>query len=80
MGVLELANRLCLHRLTTLVEAEVVAQMGAVVDGGGEVTEEALRILEKCQVSCNAILLANHSTKENCAPIPNLQLLSFTTT
>ena len=59
MGVLELANRLCLHRLSSLVEAEVVAKMVRVVDGGGEVTEEALKILERCQVGSFMELLLN---------------------
>ena len=50
VGLLELANRLCLPRLVTMVEEAVVAKMTAVIDEGGEVMEEALQMLQPCQV------------------------------
>ncbi len=50
LGILELANRLCLPRLITLIEAAVIAKMEKTVDGGGDVTEEALKIVQPCQV------------------------------
>ena len=50
LGILELANRLCLPRLITLVEVSVVEKMHKALDKGMDITEEALKILQPCQV------------------------------
>ena len=54
LGIIELANRLVLPRLLTLVEKAVIEEMSlASVGGGGEeleVLEEALRLVQPCQV------------------------------
>ena len=50
IGILEIANRLCLPRLTSLAEDTVIQKMTVAVESGGDVTEEALKILQPCQV------------------------------
>ena len=50
VGVLELGNRLCLPRLITLTEQIVIARLTGVIEDGGDVTDEALNILQPCQV------------------------------
>ena len=50
VGVLELGNRLCLPRLITLTEQVVIARLTEVIEDGGDVTDEALNILQPCQV------------------------------
>ena len=66
MEIIELANRLVLPRLVTLVEAEIIKQasldlslsspkvgsdgIGHGSDVGVDLTEEALSILQPCQV------------------------------
>ena len=49
--VLELANRLVLPRLISLVEQKVIEAMNAVIDKGGNVFQDALEILQPCQVT-----------------------------
>ena len=54
LGILELANRLVLPRLVTLVEKAVIEEMSRRSGGGGgevlEVLEEALRLVQPCQI------------------------------
>ena len=54
LGIIELANRLVLPRLVTLVEKAVIEEMSCASAGGGgevlEVLEEALRLVQPCQI------------------------------
>jgi len=50
LGIIELANRLVLPRLMTLVESSLIEQMTGVIDEGGDVIEEALRIVQPAQI------------------------------
>jgi hypothetical protein len=50
VGLIELADRLCLPRLVTLVEDAVIKQMEANFEKGEDNTEDALRIIQPCQV------------------------------
>jgi len=50
LGVIELANRLVLPRLMTLIEKTVIDQMTSVVDNGGDVIENVLKIVQQCQI------------------------------
>ncbi|XP_059083348.1 rho-related BTB domain-containing protein 1-like [Tigriopus californicus] len=51
LGILELGNRLCLPRLISLTEQIVIEKLTVMVDDEGEdVTEDALKILQPCQV------------------------------
>ena len=50
LAVLELANRLVLPRLVTLLEREAISSLGARLEAGAEVTTEALQLLQPCQV------------------------------
>ena len=51
VGLIELADRLCLPRLVTLVEDTVIKQMEANFEKGEDNTEDALRIIQPCQVN-----------------------------
>jgi Rho-related BTB domain-containing protein 1/2 len=48
--LLGLANRLCLRRLVALVEQNVINQLCQIAKAGGDVSEEALHLLEPCQL------------------------------
>jgi len=50
VGLIELADRLCLPRLVTLVEDAVIKQMVENFEKGEDNTEDALRIMQPCQV------------------------------
>uniref|UniRef100_A0A0K2VAD6 BTB domain-containing protein n=1 Tax=Lepeophtheirus salmonis TaxID=72036 RepID=A0A0K2VAD6_LEPSM len=50
LGILEIGNRLCLPRLISLIETAVVEKLSSTVNKGGDVTEDALKILEHCQI------------------------------
>ena len=68
LAVLELANRLVLPRLVTLLEREAIASLGARLEAGAEVTTEALQLLQPCQVRARANL-ATHVSSIYSAPI-----------
>ena len=48
--LIELANRLCLPRLVTLVEATMIQTLTSAIEDGDDVSEQALAILQPCQV------------------------------
>lgn len=50
LGVVELANRLVLPRMMTLIEDTVINSMKKILDLGDDVTEEAVKILQPCQI------------------------------
>lgn len=50
LELLEVANRLCLQRLITLIELRVVEQLNAKCGTEGDVVEHCLRLLEPCKV------------------------------
>jgi len=50
VALVELADRLCLPRLVTLVEEAVIKKMEANFERGEDNTEEALKIIQPCQV------------------------------
>lgn len=50
VDLIELANRLCLPRLVSLVEESVIKRLSSASDEGTDVTEDALKILQSCQV------------------------------
>ena len=50
LEVIELANRLVLPRLITLIENTVIQKMTKIVTGGSEVFQEALEMLQPSQV------------------------------
>ena len=50
LAVVELANRLVLTRLISLIENKVIQAMGEVIEEGGEVFRDALDILQPSQV------------------------------
>lgn len=56
VGVLELGNRLCLPRLISLTEEVVIARLTEAIEDGCDVTDEALKILQPCQVSVSGLL------------------------
>merc|ERR1711860_397435 len=58
VGILELADRLCLPRLRSLAERRVVTVMTDAYDSGEDVTADALKILQPCQIH-NADQLAD---------------------
>ena len=62
LAVLELANRLVLPRLVTLLEREAIASLGARLEAGAEVTTEALQLLQPCQVRARANLATHVSS------------------
>ena len=59
LGLIELADRLCLPRLVTLVEEAVIKQMEANFENGEDNTEDALRIIQPCQVRFYLLALTN---------------------
>jgi len=50
MPVIELANRLVLPRLVSLVETAVIEQLTAIIDQGGDVCESAIALLQPSQI------------------------------
>jgi Rho-related BTB domain-containing protein 1/2 len=50
LGLVELANRLVLPRLTTMLEKVVIDEMVKKMETGADVCEEALKLLQPCQV------------------------------
>jgi len=58
MPVLELANRLVLPRLVSLVEVALIEQLTKVVEQGGDACEQAISLLQPCQIH-NAEQLAD---------------------
>jgi len=70
LGVVELANRLVLPRLMTMLEKVVIDDMRKTHDNGGDVCEDALKILQSCQIHnadqlsewCLAYLAQNYNT------------------
>ena len=51
VDLIELANRLCLPRLVSLVEASIIQLFNDALETGSEISEEALKLLQPCQVS-----------------------------
>ena len=82
LGIIELANRLVLPRLLTLVEKAVIEEMSlASVGGGGEeleVLEEALRLVQPCQIhnaqqlSRWCLTLLAHNYNKVCRMFPKI--------
>ena len=54
--LIALANRLCLPRLVTLVEAAMIQTLTSAIEDGDEVSEQALAIFQPCQVTNNIII------------------------
>ena len=50
VNLLELANRLCLPRLVTLVETAIIQIFTENINAGDDVSKDALEILQPCQV------------------------------
>ena len=50
VNLLELANRLCLPRLVTLVETSIIQLFTEHINAGEDISKEALEILQPCQV------------------------------
>lgn len=48
--LIELANRLCLPRLVTLVESTIIQLFTESLDAGEDISDQALKILQPCQV------------------------------
>nr|CAD7266769.1 unnamed protein product [Timema shepardi] len=66
LGLLELANRLCLPRLVNLVERRVVEELGRIsAVEGSDVVEHCLRLLEPCKLH-NADQLADWCMNHLC--------------
>ena len=51
VDLIELANRLCLPRLVSLVEASIIQLFNDALETGSEISEETLKLLQPCQVS-----------------------------
>jgi Rho-related BTB domain-containing protein 1/2 len=51
VDLIEIANRLCLARLVSLVEATIIEGLNEAIETGNDISEEVLRILQPCQVS-----------------------------
>jgi len=70
LGVVELANRLVLPRLTTMLEKVVIDDMKKKLETGTDVCEEALRLVQPCQIHnadqlsdwCLSYLAQNYNT------------------
>ena len=68
--MIELANRLVLPRLVTLLEKTVIEQMTEISDGGGDLLADALKLVQPCQVHnaeqlsawCLSYLAHNYNT------------------
>lgn len=54
VALVELADRLCLPRLVTLVEEAVIKKLEANFEMGEDNTEDALKIMQPCQVKCSS--------------------------
>ncbi|XP_052122122.1 rho-related BTB domain-containing protein 1 [Frankliniella occidentalis] len=65
LELLEVANRLCLPRLITLIEQKVVEQLTAKCGSEGDVVEHCLRLLEPCKLH-NADQLADWCMNHLC--------------
>ncbi|KAK3913203.1 Rho-related BTB domain-containing protein 1 [Frankliniella fusca] len=65
LELLEVANRLCLPRLITLIEQRVVEQLTAKCNSEGDVVEHCLRLLEPCKLH-NADQLADWCMNHLC--------------
>ena len=50
LELLEVANRLCLQRLISMIEQRVVDQLTAKCEKEGDAVEQCLRLLEPCKV------------------------------
>ena len=50
VNLLELANRLCLPRLVTLVETSIIQLFTEHINAGEDISKDALEILQPCQV------------------------------
>lgn len=50
LPVVELGNRLCLPRLISLVEIEIIDLFQRVIQAGGDVSEDCIYLLEPLQV------------------------------
>uniref|UniRef100_A0A6A7G382 Rho-related BTB domain-containing protein 1-like isoform X2 n=3 Tax=Hirondellea gigas TaxID=1518452 RepID=A0A6A7G382_9CRUS len=50
LPTVELANRLCLPRLVTLVEVEIIDLFQRILQAGGDISEECLHLLEPMQL------------------------------
>jgi len=50
VDLIALANRLCLPRLVTLVEATMIQSLSSAIEDGDDVSEQALAIFQPCQV------------------------------
>ena len=82
LGIIELANRLVLPRLVTLVEKAVIEEMSCVSVGGGgeglEVLEEALKLVQPCQIhnaeqlSRWCLTLLAHNYNKVCRMFPKI--------
>ena len=51
LGIIEVANRLCLPRLVTLVEAQVVEDLANEDKNGEDIIEDVLTLLEPAKVN-----------------------------
>ncbi|XP_034254976.1 rho-related BTB domain-containing protein 1 isoform X3 [Thrips palmi] len=65
LELLEVANRLCLQRLITLIEQKVVEQLSVRCGTDGDVVEHCLRLLEPCKLH-NADQLADWCMNHLC--------------
>lgn len=54
--LLELANRLCLPRLISLVENKIVKDLKSMSEAGNDITEIVVHLLEPCQVSKKKVI------------------------
>ena len=50
IDLIELANRLCLPRLVSLVEASIIQLFNGALETGSDICEETLKLLQPCQV------------------------------
>jgi len=50
VNLLELANRLCLPRLVTLVETSIIQLFTEHINAGDDISKDALEILQPCQI------------------------------
>ena len=48
--LIELANRMCLPRMMALIQQALCAQLNKEEDGGGDITEDMVQLLESAQV------------------------------
>lgn len=57
LELLEVANRLCLQRLISMIEQRVVDQLTVKCEKEGDAVEHCLRLLEPCKVHFNFSLI-----------------------